>query len=80
VLTLALSLLSYVDVDVAAPADQSRAVIKGFPHFLMLTAAVDPWFTAEIVGITGHMGTRALFLAEQWLGNKIANTIGHSGL
>lgn len=28
---------------------------------------IEPLWTAVIVGITGHMGTRALFLAEQWL-------------
>lgn len=32
---------------------------------------VNEWLTAAAVGITGHMGSRAIFLAEQWIENKV---------
>lgn len=31
---------------------------------------VNEWLTAAAVAITGHMGSRAIFIAEQWLENK----------
>ena len=38
-------------------------VCKGFE--------VNPWLTAAAVGMVGHMGSRAVFMAEQWLGTKM---------
>lgn len=32
---------------------------------------VNEWLTAASVAITGHMGSRAIFIAEQYLENKI---------
>ena len=32
---------------------------------------VNPWLTAATVGVIGHMGSRAVFMAEQWFGKKI---------
>lgn len=32
---------------------------------------VNEWLTAAAVGITGHMGSRAIFLAEQWIETKL---------
>lgn len=31
---------------------------------------VNEWLTAAAIAITGHMGSRAIFLAEQWLEKK----------
>jgi len=31
---------------------------------------VDEWLTAAGVAITGHMGARAIFIAEQWIERK----------
>lgn len=33
--------------------------------------AVNEWLTAASVAITGHMGSRAIFLAEQWIEKKL---------
>ena len=33
--------------------------------------AVNEWLTAAAVAITGHMGSRAIFLAEQWIETKL---------
>jgi hypothetical protein len=38
-------------------------VCKGFE--------VNPWLTAAAVGMVGHMGSRAVFMAENWVGKKI---------
>lgn len=32
---------------------------------------VNEWLTAAAVAITGHMGSRAIFLAEQWIETKL---------
>lgn len=32
---------------------------------------VNEWLTAAAVAITGHMGSRAIFLAEQWIEKKL---------
>jgi len=32
---------------------------------------VNPWLTAAAVGMVGHMGSRAVFMAEQWMGKKM---------
>lgn len=36
---------------------------------------LDEYLTATFVAITGHMGTRAIFLAEQWMEKKAKNYI-----
>ena len=33
--------------------------------------AVNEWLTAAAVAITGHMGSRAIFIAEQWIETKL---------
>lgn len=35
--------------------------------YLFTQSGFDPLFTAAAVGVSGHMGSRALFLAEGWL-------------
>ena len=35
--------------------------------YLFTQAGFDPLLTAAAVGVSGHMGSRALFLAEGWL-------------
>lgn len=32
---------------------------------------VNEWLTAAAVAVTGHMGSRAIFLAEQWIETKL---------
>lgn len=32
---------------------------------------VNEWLTAAAVAITGHMGSRAIFIAEQWIETKL---------
>lgn len=38
---------------------------------------IDPWLTAAAVGMVGHMGSRAVFMGEQWLGKKLGVEIPH---
>lgn len=33
--------------------------------------AVNEWLTAAAVAVTGHMGSRAIFIAEQWIETKL---------
>lgn len=35
--------------------------------YLFTNAGIDPLMTAAAVGVSGHMGSRALFLIEGWL-------------
>ena len=35
--------------------------------YLCTNAGFDPLMTAAAVGVSGHMGSRALFLFEKWL-------------
>jgi hypothetical protein len=39
-------------------------------YWLARWAQLDPWATAAAVGISGHMGSRALFLFERWLSRR----------
>lgn len=32
---------------------------------------VNEWLTAAAVAVTGHMGSRAIFIAEQWIETKL---------
>lgn len=32
---------------------------------------INEWLTAAAVAITGHMGSRAIFIAEQWVETKL---------
>lgn len=32
---------------------------------------INPWMTAALVGMVGHMGSRAIFLLEQWSAGKV---------
>jgi hypothetical protein len=32
---------------------------------------VNDWMTAFAAGVVGHMGSRFMFLAEQWVGKKV---------
>lgn len=41
-----------------------------FAYWLFKGFGVNEWFTAAGVGIVGHMGSRALFIAEQWLESR----------
>lgn len=38
--------------------------------WLCESAGMSPLITAAMVGISGHMGSRALFVIEEWLKNK----------
>lgn len=31
---------------------------------------INPWMTAALVGMVGHMGSRAIFMFEQWAAGK----------
>jgi hypothetical protein len=35
---------------------------------------MDPWLTAALVAITGHMGSRAIFMLENWASSKFPAT------
>ena len=36
-------------------------------------AEMNPWLTAAIVGIAGHMGSRGMFLLEKWVESKFSS-------
>lgn len=38
--------------------------------WLCENANMSPLLTAAFVGVSGHMGSRAIFMAENWLKNK----------
>lgn len=42
--------------------------------YLCEQSHVDPLYTAALVGITGHMGSRALFMFEGWLQSKFPSS------
>jgi len=40
-------------------------------YWLCKGYGVNEWITAAAVGVTGHMGSRAIFLAEQWIESRV---------
>lgn len=40
-------------------------------YWLCQSAHIDQFLTAALVGVAGHMGSRAIFMLEKWLGSKL---------
>ncbi len=45
----------------------TAALVGLIAFWLCQSADLNKYLTAALVGVSSHMGTRALFLAEQWL-------------
>ncbi|WP_296592638.1 phage holin family protein [Methylophaga sp.] len=46
--------------------------------FLCESANLDPMLSAALIAISGHMGSRAIFLAEDWLQAKYGKYIDNN--
>jgi hypothetical protein len=44
--------------------------------WLCRSTGVSDWWMAALVGISGHMGSRAIFLAEKWLESYVQRWVG----
>lgn len=52
--------------------DLISSAFVGIITFLLCEAAhINPLITAALVGISGHMGSRALFIIEMWAKTKL---------
>lgn len=36
---------------------------------------MNEWLTAAVVGVIGHMGSRAIFMAEQWMERRLTGSV-----
>jgi len=46
-------------------------VVGVFSYWVLHGFGVNPYLVAAGVGISGHMGSRAIFLAEKWIERKM---------
>jgi NhaP-type Na+/H+ and K+/H+ antiporter len=54
----------------------STSAFTGMITFYLCEASnISPLLTAAMVGISGHMGSRAIFCFEQWLQKKAAKVV-----
>lgn len=51
----------------------TSAVVGVVTFWICKGFGVDEYLTAAGVAITGHMGARAIFIAEQWLSKKVGS-------